>query len=174
MYTVTLSGLVLHRYGAACGWGPYSSTTGEPGNPVTFNSRADAQAWIDARPVFALGAVPSQSDTETISTVPTYTGTVTVTHDGNGFEWSHRDDDGRVTLESRAGYGSAGSAMLAALVASDDMGTSEALRTLANAYAPDDGNPVSLVPYADADSRRISRAWAILRDYLHHLDQATR
>mgnify|MGYP003582884191 CR=1 FL=1 len=112
--------------------------------------------------------------TETISTVPTYTGTVTVTHDGNGFEWSHRDHDGRVTLESRAGYGSAGSAMLAALVASDDMGTSEALRTLVEAYAPGDGNPVSLVPYADADSRRISRAWAILRDYLHHLDQATR
>ena len=113
--------------------------------------------------------------TETISTVPTYTGTVTVTHDGNGFEWSHRDHDGRVTLESRAGYGSAGSAMLAALVASDDMGTSEALRTLANAYAPGgDGDPVSLVPHAGADSQRISRAWAILRDYLRHLDQATR
>lgn len=112
--------------------------------------------------------------TEIISTVQTYTGTVTVTHDGNGFEWSHRDYDGRVTLESRAGYGSAGSAMLAALVASDDMGTSEALQTLANAYAPEDGNPVSLTPYADADSRRISRAWAILRDYLRHLDQATR
>ena len=112
--------------------------------------------------------------TETISTVPTYTGTVTVTHDGNGFEWSHRDHDGRITLESRAGYGSAGSAMLAALMATEDTGMIEAARTLANAYAPGgDGDPVSLVPHAGADSQRLSRAWARLRDCFRHLDQAT-
>lgn len=59
MYTVTLSSLQLHRYGDYLGWGPVSSTTGEAGQLVTFQTREQAQQWIDVRPVFARDAQPS-------------------------------------------------------------------------------------------------------------------
>lgn len=59
MYTVTLSSLELHRYGDFLGWGPVSSITGEAGQLVTFQTREQAQQWIDARPVFARDAQPS-------------------------------------------------------------------------------------------------------------------
>ena len=59
MYTVTLSSLELHRYGDYVGWGPVSSTTGEVGRLVTFDTLEQAQKWIDDRPVFARDAHPT-------------------------------------------------------------------------------------------------------------------
>lgn len=59
MYIVTLSSRSLHRYGNFVGWGPFSSITGEVGRLVTFDTRAQAQQWIDDRPVFARDAQPT-------------------------------------------------------------------------------------------------------------------
>ena len=65
MHTITLHGLALHHYGQGVyGWGPVSSTTGQPGTLVEFRSQAEAEAWMQERRVFCTGAVvtvPAQS-----------------------------------------------------------------------------------------------------------------
>ena len=58
MYILTLDGLPLHHYGQGVyGWGPISSTTGEPGRLVEWALRGEVDAWAAARPVFCAGAV---------------------------------------------------------------------------------------------------------------------
>lgn len=59
MYILTLDGLALHHYAGqgAYGWGPVSSTTGEPGTLVEWALRAEVEAWAAARAVFCAGAV---------------------------------------------------------------------------------------------------------------------
>lgn len=43
MYTITMNGLALHYYGGGVyGWGPISSTTGQPGTLVEFQLRCEA------------------------------------------------------------------------------------------------------------------------------------
>jgi len=58
-YILTLDGLPLHYYAGqgAYGWGPVSSTTGQPGTLVEWALRAEVEAWAAARPVFCAGAV---------------------------------------------------------------------------------------------------------------------
>ena len=58
-YILTLDGLSLHYYAGqgAYGWGPVSSTTGEPGRLVEWTMRDEVEAWAAARPVFCAGAV---------------------------------------------------------------------------------------------------------------------
>ena len=61
-YTLTLDGQALHHYGAGVyGWGPTSSTTGQPGQLVEWTLRAEAEAWAAARPVFCAGAVVGEA-----------------------------------------------------------------------------------------------------------------
>ena len=56
-YTLTLDGLALHHYGQGVyGWGPTSSTTGQPGRLVEWVMRAEAERWMQARAVFCAGA----------------------------------------------------------------------------------------------------------------------
>lgn len=57
-YTLTLDSCALHHYGhGVYGWGPISSTTGQPGRLVEWTMRAEVEAWAAARPVFCAGAV---------------------------------------------------------------------------------------------------------------------
>ena len=57
-YMLTLGGISLHRYGEhVFGWGPISSITGQPGLPVEWKTCAEAERWMQARPVFCSGAV---------------------------------------------------------------------------------------------------------------------
>lgn len=57
-YTLTLDGLALHHYGQGVyGWGPTSSTTGEPGRLVEWTMRTEVADWMQARAVFCAGAV---------------------------------------------------------------------------------------------------------------------
>lgn len=56
-YTLTLDGLALHHYGQGVyGWGPTSSTTGQPGRRVEWTMRTEAESWMQARAVFCAGA----------------------------------------------------------------------------------------------------------------------
>ena len=56
-YTLTLDGLALHHYGQGVyGWGPTSSTTGQPGRLVEWVMSAEAERWMQARAVFCAGA----------------------------------------------------------------------------------------------------------------------
>lgn len=103
---------------------------------------------------------------DTITTVPTYSGSVTVIHDGNAFEWIHRDHDAQITRQSHAGYGSAGGAMLAGLMATEGGELVWAARDLVKAY-DQAGEP-------SPAGGPISRAWADLRNSLHNLDNAAR
>ena len=58
MYIVTFRGAALHHYGQGVyGWGPRSSTTGQPGQLMQFSMREEAQHWIDTRGQFSRGAV---------------------------------------------------------------------------------------------------------------------
>lgn len=58
MHIVTFQGTSLHHYGQRVyGWGPRSSTTGQPGQLVQFHTFADAQHWIDTHGQFSRGAV---------------------------------------------------------------------------------------------------------------------
>lgn len=57
-YTLTLDGHALHHYGqGAYGWGPTSSTTGQPGQLVEWTMCAEVESWMQARAVFCAGAV---------------------------------------------------------------------------------------------------------------------
>nr|WP_059392993.1 hypothetical protein [Pseudomonas toyotomiensis] len=57
-YTLILDGLALHYYGnGVYGWGPISSTTGQPGQRVEWSMRCEAASWMQARTVFCTGAV---------------------------------------------------------------------------------------------------------------------
>lgn len=57
-YTLTLDGYALHHYGRGVyGWGPTSSTTGEPGRLVEWTKREDAEKWAAVERVFCAGAV---------------------------------------------------------------------------------------------------------------------
>ena len=60
-YTLTLDGLALHHYGQGVyGWGPTSSTTGQPGQLVEWSQRFEAEDWISKRPVFCNGAIVTE------------------------------------------------------------------------------------------------------------------
>ena len=57
-YIVTLNAVSLHYYGQGVyGWGPISSTTGQPGQLVQWTMREEAQHWIDTRGQFSRGAL---------------------------------------------------------------------------------------------------------------------
>lgn len=57
-YTLTLDGYALHYYGRGVyGWGPTSSTTGQPGRLVEWTMRCEVEDWIQERAVFCTGAV---------------------------------------------------------------------------------------------------------------------
>lgn len=57
-YILTLQGVALHHYGnGVYGWGPISSTTGEPGRLVEWTMRSEVEAWIERRQVFYRDAV---------------------------------------------------------------------------------------------------------------------
>jgi|LSQX01.2.fsa_nt_gb hypothetical protein len=57
-YTISLDGKHLHHYGQGVyGWGPVSSTTGQPGRLVEWSMRCEADDWMQARAVFCAGAV---------------------------------------------------------------------------------------------------------------------
>ena len=56
-YILSLAGLSLHHYGRGVyGWGPISSTTGQPGRLVEWTMRSEVEAWLQARAVFCSGA----------------------------------------------------------------------------------------------------------------------
>ena len=57
-YILTLDGLSLHYYAGqgAYGWGPTSSTTGEPGQLVEWHMQCKAEDWMTKRRVFCAGA----------------------------------------------------------------------------------------------------------------------
>lgn len=61
-YKLTLDGRDLHYYPAqkARGWGPTSSTTGEPGKRITWPKREDAEKWAAVERVFCTGAVVTE------------------------------------------------------------------------------------------------------------------
>lgn len=57
-YILTLQGVALHHYGnGVYGWGPISSTTGQPGRLVEWTIRSEVEAWIERRQVFYRDAV---------------------------------------------------------------------------------------------------------------------
>jgi len=57
-YCLVLDGLSLHYYAGqgAYGWGPVSSTTGEPGTLVEWYMQCEAEEWMTERRVFCAGA----------------------------------------------------------------------------------------------------------------------
>lgn len=60
-YCITLDGLHLHHYGQGVyGWGPVSSTTGQPGQLVEWTLRCEAEEWISKRPVFCSGSTVTE------------------------------------------------------------------------------------------------------------------
>ncbi len=57
-YTLQLNGLSLHHYGQGVyGWGPTSSTTGQPGRLVEWTMRYEVEDWMQTHAVFCAGAV---------------------------------------------------------------------------------------------------------------------
>lgn len=57
-YILTLQGVALHHYGQGVyGWGPISSTTGQPGRLVEWAMRCEAEAWVERQQVFCRDAV---------------------------------------------------------------------------------------------------------------------
>lgn len=57
-YTITLDGRALHYYPdlKSRGWGPTSSLTNAPGQPITWSNPEDAERWAAERRVFCAGA----------------------------------------------------------------------------------------------------------------------
>lgn len=67
-YTLTLDGRALHYYPdlKSRGWGPTSSLTGTPGQPITWSNRKDAERWATVERVFCAGAVITELEPERI------------------------------------------------------------------------------------------------------------
>jgi len=65
-YCLVMDGLSLHYYAGqgAYGWGPVSSTTGQPGTLVEWHMQCEAEEWMAERRVFCAGAKIKQKEIE--------------------------------------------------------------------------------------------------------------
>ncbi len=99
-YTLTLDGCALHHYGQGVyGWGPTSSTTGQPGRLVEWSMRCEVEDWMQARRVFCAGAVIEEARAVAQQaraaaeawreSWPGHAGGVVLVWDGEGYGWKN-------------------------------------------------------------------------------------